>query len=88
MPSSHPARKDTRAPVRQAPAARDREMRRVLTELRRAIREYGITPQQLFGHDLAALVRYRDPETGSTWNGAGRPPNWIRGKDRKRYAVG
>ncbi|WP_175175202.1 H-NS family nucleoid-associated regulatory protein [Achromobacter pestifer] len=36
---------------------------------------------------LAKLVRYRDAETGNTWCGFGRPPNWIRGKDRERFRV-
>ncbi|WP_183012426.1 H-NS family nucleoid-associated regulatory protein [Achromobacter sp. UMC46] len=36
---------------------------------------------------LAELVRYQDPETGNTWCGFGRPPNWIRGKDRARFRI-
>ena len=71
----------------KAEQARRVELRQVLAEVRRKIREYGITPEQLFGHDLSDLVRFRDPETGKTWNGSGRPPNWIRGKDRERYRV-
>lgn len=63
------------------------ELRRVLVEVRARVKEYSITPEQVFGDDLSDLVRYRDPETGKTWGGLGRPPNWIRGKDRKRYAV-
>lgn len=37
--------------------------------------------------ELSDLVRYQNPETGQTWCGFGRPPNWIRGKDRARYRV-
>lgn len=37
--------------------------------------------------DLAGLVRFRDPETGRTWNGFGRPPDWIRDKDRRKFRV-
>lgn len=66
---------------------RQGELRRALAELRRKIRENGITPEQLFGFDLSTLVRYRDPPTGRGWNGFGRPPNWIRGKDRENYRV-
>ena len=39
------------------------------------------------GRSLDDLVRYRDPESGKTWCGYGRPPNWIRGKDRERFRV-
>jgi DNA-binding protein H-NS len=72
---------------REAEQLRREELRQVLVELRKTIREYGITPEQLFGRDLSDLVRFRDPETGKTWNGFGRPPNWIRGKDRDRFRV-
>lgn len=71
-----------------AERVRRNELRRVLMEIRAQVKEYGITAEQLFGSDLSDLVRFRDPESGRTWNGQGRPPNWIRGKDRKRYAVG
>lgn len=51
-------------------------------------RERDSTPQPWSGPDLSALVRYRDPQTGRTWNGFGRPPNWIRGQKRERFCVG
>lgn len=63
------------------------QRREVLAELRKVIRKYAITPDQLFGPELSDFVRFRDPETGKTWNGAGRPPNWIRGKDREQFRV-
>jgi DNA-binding protein H-NS len=42
------------------------------------------------GAKLAA--KYRDPETGETWSGRGRPPRWLaareaEGRDRKEFAV-
>lgn len=80
--ASHPA---PAAEVGQLPRE---DVRRLLEQMRRTIRKYGITPDQLFAPDLSDLVRFRDPETGNTWNGLGRPPNWIRGKDRERYRVG
>lgn len=71
----------------EAEALRRRELPDVVADMRRKIRDYGITPEQLFGPELSDLVRYRDPETGQTWNGTGRPPNWIRGKDRGPFRV-
>jgi len=71
----------------EAERLRRRELQDVLVELRRKIKEYGIQPDQLFGPDLSDLVRYRHPETGQTWNGLGRPPNWIKGKDRALFSV-
>ncbi len=71
----------------EAERLRRQELRDVLADMRRQIREYGILPEQLFGPSLSDLVRYRHPDTGQTWNGVGRPPNWIRGKDRDRFCV-
>jgi len=68
-------------------ARSDVELQQVLADLRATIRRYAITPEQLFDLDLSALIRFRDPGTGQTWNGAGRPPDWIRGKDRERFRV-
>ena|SRR5690606_8805985 len=34
----------------------------------------------------AAVVKYRNPETGQTWSGRGRAPKWLQG-DREQYAV-
>lgn len=67
---------------------RRQELRSIVVDMRLKIKEYGITPEQLFGPDLSDLVRYRDPVTGQTWNGMGRPPNWIKGKDRRPFRVG
>lgn len=76
-----------RALQAEAEQLRRRELRDVLVTMRRTIREYGITPEQLFGPELSDLIRYRNPETGETWNGSGRPPDWIRGQDRERFRV-
>jgi DNA-binding protein H-NS len=31
--------------------------------------------------------KYRDPATGATWTGRGKPPNWINGKDRDSMLI-
>ena len=71
----------------QAERLRREELRSVLEDMRRKIREYEIVPEQLFGPQLSDLVQYRDPSTGQTWNGIGRPPNWNKGKDRELFHV-
>jgi len=36
----------------------------------------------------AGVPKYRDPETGSTWTGRGRPPEWIAAaKDRDAFLI-
>jgi DNA-binding protein H-NS len=31
--------------------------------------------------------KYRDPDSGATWSGRGKPPLWIAGKDRAAFAI-
>jgi len=35
----------------------------------------------------AGQPKYRDPKTGKTWTGHGRAPDWIKGKNREKYAI-
>lgn len=77
----------TRELEAEAEALHRRELKEVIRTIRQQIRSYGITPDDLFGPDLSDLVQYRDPGTGKTWNGHGRPPAWIRGKDREQFRV-
>jgi hypothetical protein len=35
------------------------------------------------------VAKYRDPQTGKTWTGSGKPRNWIVGvKDREAFLIG
>ncbi len=81
----------------QAEEARRIEVGNVITEIQRQIVEYGLTPQDL-GFAAAARrgrppkktplpPKYRDPKTGSTWSGRGKPPKWISGKSRERFLI-
>jgi hypothetical protein len=37
----------------------------------------------------AGVAKYRDPQSGQTWTGRGRPPAWIAGaKDRDAFLIG
>ncbi|MCY0388418.1 H-NS histone family protein [Robbsia sp. Bb-Pol-6] len=31
--------------------------------------------------------KYRDPETGATWAGRGKPPRWMAGRDRAEFLI-
>ena len=86
-PSYHQVRERIQLLEREAKLLRQVELRKVLAELRQKIAEYGITQEELFGNDLSKSIRFRDPATGRTWTGLGRPPNWIRGKDREPFRV-
>jgi len=77
--------------TQQAEAARLSEKKSVLDEVRSTVEAYGLTEKEVFGqHRLKReqlTVKYRDPETGATWSGRGRPPKWIAGKDRSSFVV-
>nr|WP_175924635.1 H-NS family nucleoid-associated regulatory protein [Burkholderia latens] len=32
-------------------------------------------------------AKYRDPVTGATWTDRGRPPAWIRGRNRAAFVI-
>ncbi len=91
---------------KHAEVLRKREIKGVVTQIRRAIAEYGLTAADLgfgaqarqAGRKAAAQVRrtrksvgaakYRDPATGLTWTGHGRPPAWIAAaKNRDEFLI-
>ncbi|EZP55904.1 H-NS histone family protein [Delftia sp. RIT313] len=57
------------------------------------IAQHGLTPSDLFppakGKTKGSVgaPKYRDPATGATWTGRGKPPNWINGKDRTPFLI-
>ncbi|WP_213309054.1 H-NS family nucleoid-associated regulatory protein [Paraburkholderia sacchari] len=81
----------------RAAAARAAEFQEVLADIRAKVADYGFTEQDIFGRgrgrprkpaESGAPPRYRDPNTGATWSGRGRAPNWIKNaKDRDRFLI-
>lgn len=85
--------------MRQAEAARKAETAAVVADIRAKMQEYGITAADLGGATKkpatrkAAAAKYRNPATGETWAGRGRPPHWLadevtKGKKREDFLVG
>lgn len=84
--------------MRQAEAARKAETAAVIAEIKTKMAEYGITVANLGGgakkvsSRATAVIKYRDPATGATWTGRGRPPRWLadelaKGKKREKFLV-
>lgn len=85
---------------RQIEEAKSREYAEVLNEIKQKMADYGITLQELAGGRGAKAAKaaragrtgvapkYRDPESGSTWSGRGKPPKWIAGQDRDSFLIG
>ncbi|KND56517.1 DNA-binding protein H-NS [Candidatus Paraburkholderia kirkii] len=83
---------------RQIEEAKSREYAEVLNEIKQKMADYGITLQELAGSRGAkaskasrsrssVAPKYRDPESGSTWSGRGKPPKWIAGQDRDSFLI-
>ncbi len=62
-----------------------------IAQVRELVQQYGLTHDDLFGTTKRKAsvgeAKYRNPETGATWTGRGKPPNWILGKDRTAFEI-
>jgi DNA-binding protein H-NS len=63
---------------KQIEEAKSREYAEVLNEIK----------QKMAGRPRAGVApKYRDPDSGSTWSGRGKPPRWIAGLDREKFLI-
>ncbi|MBN3804127.1 H-NS histone family protein [Paraburkholderia sp. Ac-20336] len=83
---------------KQIEEAKSREYAEVLNEIKQKMVDYGISLSELGGGRAAKSVKaarpragvapkYRDPESGNTWSGRGKPPRWIAGLDREKFLI-
>lgn len=87
---------------KKAQKAREAEVADVVARMREAIKVYGITAKDLgltaatrmpravkkATRAGAGIPKYRDPKSGKTWTGHGKPPMWIAGKkDRTAFLI-
>lgn len=82
--------------AQQIEEARFVEVQDIIAAIKQQIDEYGITPEQLFGRQNSGAIgtrapvapKYRDPKSGATWSGRGKPPKWIANmKNRDRFLI-
>ena len=76
----------------QIEAARKQEVSDVVAKIRSLVADYGLTADDIFTAKRTYMTtagepKFRDPSTGKTWTGRGKPPDWIKGKDRSAYAI-
>ena len=80
----------------QIAEARRKESGDAISKIRAMVVQFGLTEQDVFpvakksagaskGTKVAA--KYRNPATGETWTGRGKPPKWIAGQDRAKYTL-
>jgi DNA-binding protein H-NS len=84
---------------KQIEEAKSREYAEVLNEIKQKMADYGISLTELGGGRAAkgakaaarpragVAPKYRDPDSGSTWSGRGKPPRWIAGLDREKFLI-
>lgn len=76
-------------------AARESEIQDALATIDSLVKEFGLTVSDVFPAGRAKTTsqrapvapKYRDPSTGATWTGRGKPPLWIANKDRAHFEI-
>lgn len=62
-----------------------------IASVREMIAEYNLTEAELFsarkGRTGTVAPKYQDPATGATWTGRGKPPVWIKDKNREEFLI-
>lgn len=77
----------------QIAAARKAEVANAVQEIRGLIEAFGLTAEDVFSSakpkrlTSSVAPKYRDPVTGQTWTGRGKPPIWIKDQDRSQFAI-
>ncbi|AIJ47507.1 histone [Comamonas testosteroni TK102] len=77
----------------QIAAARKTEVADAVQKIKNLIEAFGLTQDDVFPpakqkREAGTVApKYRDPVTGQTWTGRGKPPNWIKDQDRSQFAI-
>jgi DNA-binding protein H-NS len=75
--------------------ARRNELSEAVAQVRALVAEFGLTAQDVFpaGRARSASAgskvapKYRNPATGQTWTGRGKPPKWIQNENREQFVI-
>ena len=87
--------KQREALEQQINEARRQELAGAIAQVRALVAEYGLSQGDVFpagrvrsaSSGTKVAPKYRDPATGQTWTGRGKPPKWIQGQDRAKFAI-
>lgn len=78
---------------RQAAEERKSELDNAFRQIRQLMDEYDISVDDLQSTRKRSApkkfgpVQFRNAQTGDTWSGRGRMPNWLAGQDKEQYRV-
>lgn len=74
--------------------ARASEIAGALSKIHALVSEYGLSADDVFPAKKQKTTsrsvvepKYRDPATGQTWTGRGKPPLWIKDKERTQFEI-
>lgn len=77
-------------------SARKEARTAAIAHVRATVAEFGLTEADVFGGRTrgkargaksAGVAKCRDPATGRTWTGRGRPPKWLQGKNTEQFKI-
>lgn len=81
----------------QIEEARKKEIASALETIRELVQRYELTVADVFPSGradgrsvrkgVAVSAKYRDPSSGATWTGRGKPPLWIKDKQRDQFLI-
>lgn len=79
----------------QIESARKAERAGVIAQIRTIVDEYGLSEEMIFKAGRGPSPqsgkkvepKYRNPATGQTWSGRGKPPAWIANQDREQFLI-
>lgn len=83
----------------QAEAVRKEEVQSAIAQIRQLMADFNLSIDDIQGGKVRTRkvkavgnAKYRNPETGQTWSGRGRQPQWIiaaeeAGKNRDEFAI-
>lgn len=68
-----------------------------IAKVRALVIEFELTQDDVFGSPRKSgkgnaagqkvAPKFRNPATGDTWTGRGKPPKWIAGQDREQFLI-
>ena len=77
--------------------ARQEQIAQAVATCRQLIDAHELSVTDLFGSSRGrskkagtgskVAPKYRNPATGQTWTGRGKPPKWIQDQDRSRFLI-
>lgn len=87
--------KQREALEQQIQEARRSELSQAISQVRALVAEFGLTTEDVFTAGRArnasagtkVAPKYRNPATGQTWTGRGKPPKWIENENREKFVI-